>query len=98
MAPELTPLPPGSMTVPPLFGWQEIATLLVLVAVLGIAFLVVATARAGSGERSEWEAWRHGRSRRDQDPASAPQGPAADDRALSLNDRHGRRDSGVTGT
>jgi hypothetical protein len=64
MAPELTP-PPGSMTVPPLFGWQEIAVLLVLVVVLGVAFLAVATLRAGSAERSEWQAWLDGRSRRD---------------------------------
>ena len=50
------------MTVPPLFGWQEIAVLLVLLAVLGVAFLAVATLRAGSAERSEWQAWLDARS------------------------------------
>jgi hypothetical protein len=82
MAPELTPPPPGSMTVPPLFGWQEIAVVLVLLGALGVAFLVLATARAGTGERSEWQAYLAGRSSSGREPvdhvrgAPAP-GPAA---------------------
>ena len=69
MAPELTPPAPGSMTVPPLFGWEGIATVLVLLVVLGVAFLVAAMSRAGAGERSEWQAWLDARSSRREDPA-----------------------------
>jgi hypothetical protein len=85
MAPELTPPAPGSMTVPPLFGWQEIAIVLVLLVALGVVFLVVATTRAGTGERSEWQAYLEGRSATGRDPATAP-------------GRHGSADSGVRGT
>ncbi|TQN42836.1 hypothetical protein FHU33_2245 [Blastococcus colisei] len=60
------------MTVPPLFGWEEIATVLVLLVALGVAFLVVATTRAGAAERSEWQAWLDARSSRGQDPPTVP--------------------------
>jgi hypothetical protein len=74
MAPAPTP-PPGSMTVPPLFGWEFIlAGLLVLVAV-AVAFLVVGSARASRSERAEWQAWLDARSARP---------PAADDRPAEL--------------
>lgn len=83
MALELTPSSPGSMTVPFLFGWEGIAILVVLLAVLGVAFLVAATTRAGAGERSEWQAYLEGRSSRGRDSAPAPQdrAPAPQDRA-----------------
>lgn len=57
-----TPLPPGSMTVPPWFGWGEIALVVVLAVLLGVAaFVALAAGRAASG-RSEFEAWLDGRS------------------------------------
>ena len=57
-----TPLPPGSMTVPPLFGWGEVALVVVLAVLLGVAaFVALAAGRAASG-RSEFEAWLEGRS------------------------------------
>ena len=34
MAPDTSPLDPGSMTVPPLFGWQHIVAVLALMAVV----------------------------------------------------------------
>ena len=69
---------PGSMTVPPLFGWETILVgLLVLIAV-AVAFLVVAAARAGTSGRSEWQAWLDARSRGPLDPAAD-----ADDRTAA---------------
>jgi hypothetical protein len=70
MAPAPTPPAPGSMTVPPLFGWGEILTVLVLLLVLVVVFLVVTAAAPASSRRSEWAAWLDARSSRDQDPAT----------------------------
>jgi hypothetical protein len=67
--------PPGSMTVPPLFGWEHILTALALILLLGVAGLVLlAAGRAASG-RSEWQAWLDGRSaeRRDVRRAQPPE-------------------------
>jgi hypothetical protein len=50
------------MTVPPLFGWEAILAVLVVVLVVGVAFLVVGAARASGTERSEWQAWLEARS------------------------------------
>ena len=56
------PLLPGSMTVPPWFGWGEVALVVVLAVLLGVAaFVALAAGRAASG-RSEFEAWLEGRS------------------------------------
>jgi hypothetical protein len=51
------------MTVPPLFGWQEIITALLLVIAAAVAFLVIAAVGAAASGRSEWRAWLDGRSR-----------------------------------
>ena len=64
----MTPAPPaplpGSMTVPPLFGWETIALGLLLLAVLGVvAVALMAAGRAASG-RSEWAAWLESRADR----------------------------------
>ena len=57
-----TPLPPGSMTVPLWFGWGEVALVVVLAVLLGVAaFVALAAGRAASG-RSEFEAWLESRS------------------------------------
>jgi hypothetical protein len=62
MAPVPTPLPPGSMTVPPLFGWEAIVVALVVVVVVAAGFLVIGAAARSSHGRSEWQAWLDGRS------------------------------------
>jgi hypothetical protein len=62
MTPTPTPPPPGSMTVPPVFGWEDIATVLVVVLVLAaVAFLALAAGRARTA-RSDWQAWLDARS------------------------------------
>ena len=62
MAPVPTPLPPGSMTVPPWFGWGEVLLVLVLAAVVGLAAFVALVAGRDDSGRSEWQAWLDGRS------------------------------------
>lgn len=52
------------MTVPFLFGWGDILTVLVLLIVVVAVFLAVASAGRASSCRSEWEAWLDGRSSR----------------------------------
>src|SRR5688572_14421113 len=71
MSPTPAPLPPGSMTVPPLFGWGEILTVLVLLLVLVAVFLVVAAAAPAGTRRSEWQAGLAARSNRPADPATS---------------------------
>jgi hypothetical protein len=64
MTPAPTPPPPGSMTVPPLFGWDDVALVLTLVVVLAVvAFAALAAGRARTGS-SEFQAWLDGRSTR----------------------------------
>ena len=70
MAPTPTP-PPGSMTVPPLFGWGEILIVLVLLLVLVAVFLVVAAAAPADSRRSEWEAELAARSSRPSELATS---------------------------
>ncbi len=57
-----TPLPPGSMTVPPWFGWGEVALVVVLAVLVGLAAFATLAAGRGSSGRSEWQAWLDGRS------------------------------------
>jgi hypothetical protein len=74
MASQTTAPAPGNMTVPPLFGWGEILTVLVLVIAAAVAFLLVAAVLAAFTGRSEWQAFLAGRSRRRPGPwpASEP--------------------------
>ena len=72
MAPATTPPAPGSMTVPPLFGWEVILVVLVVLVAVAVAFLAFGAMRAGRTDRSEWQAWLDTRS-------TAPREPAADD-------------------
>jgi hypothetical protein len=63
MVPVPTPPLPGSMTVPPLFGWQDILTVLaVLIALAVVFFLASATGRSVES-RSDWQAGLDARSR-----------------------------------
>jgi hypothetical protein len=64
MASAPTPLPPGSMTVPPTFGWEQIATVLVLLVVVAVAFMLIGAALASLTGRSEWQEYLGTRSSR----------------------------------
>lgn len=69
MALVTTPPAPGSMTVPPLFGWEVVATVLVVLVLVAVAFGVVGAVSGGRSDRSEWQAWLAARSGR---PRGAP--------------------------
>jgi hypothetical protein len=64
MAAATTPPLPGSMTVPPLFGWEHILVALLGVVVVTLAALVLLAVGRGGSERSEWRAWLDERSAR----------------------------------
>lgn len=78
MAQDTTPLPPGSMTVPPLFGWENIALVLLVLVALAVAFFVLLASGTGSLRRSEWQAWLADRSSGTADPAGEPWHPPAE--------------------
>ena len=64
MAPVQIPPRPGNMTVPPTFGWEDIASVLALVSVVALVFLLLAAAVASSSGRSEWQGYLGARSSR----------------------------------
>ena len=55
------------MTVPPLFGWEQILIAVALVVVVAVVALVVLAAGLATSGRSEWQAWLDGRSARRRD-------------------------------
>jgi hypothetical protein len=59
------------MTVSFLHGWQGVLTLVVVLVVLGVAFLLIWAAAAAGSERSEWQAWLDSRSRAHADDSQA---------------------------
>ncbi|WP_347056973.1 hypothetical protein ABC795_09720 [Blastococcus sp. HT6-30] len=64
-----TPVPaPGSMTVPPLFDWHVLASVVILVALVAVATLFTLSARQGASGRAEWQQWLAARSRVPHDP------------------------------
>jgi hypothetical protein len=68
MAPASTSPVPGNMTVPPMFGWEDILTVLVTTIAVGLAFLVIGAVLASLSGRGEWQAFLDARSRhRDHD-------------------------------
>jgi hypothetical protein len=77
----MTPVPspplPGSMTVPPWFGWEAILAVLVLLVVIAVAFFVASAASPDVDGRSEWQA---GLDARSQGHWDAPAGPGELDR------------------
>lgn len=81
MAPVPTPPLPGSMTVPPLFGWETILAVLALLVAVAVVFFLVAAAGRGVDSRSEWQAWLDARSSEPQDLATEPPGPVTRDPA-----------------
>ena len=62
MAPARTP--PGNMTVPPTFGWEDIASVLALLSVVALGFLLLGAAAAAFAGRSEWHGYLGARSHR----------------------------------
>jgi hypothetical protein len=58
------------MTVPPLFGWEFIAVVLLLLVALAVAFFVIAAAGRNVSERAELQAWLDARSQGSRVPAS----------------------------
>jgi hypothetical protein len=56
------------MTVPPLFGWEAILTVVALVVVVAVAFFVASAAGRAADSRSEWQAGLEARSSRPEDP------------------------------
>ncbi|MGZ4565451.1 MAG: hypothetical protein ACXVXR_01290 [Blastococcus sp.] len=82
MAPATTSPPPGSFTVPPLFGWEHILTALLVGIVLAVAFVVFAAAGSNMSERREWQAFLDNRSHRIGDPATDPGDDTDGDRAV----------------
>ena len=63
MVPVPTPPLPGSMTVPPLFGWDAILTVLAVLIALAVVFFLVAAAGRSVDSRSQWQAELAARSR-----------------------------------
>jgi hypothetical protein len=72
MAPATNPPLPGSMTVPPLFGWEHILVLLLGVVVVTVAALVLLAVSRGGSERTEWRGWLDERSARRRVPSGDP--------------------------
>jgi hypothetical protein len=70
MAPATISPAPGSMTVPPLFGWGDILAVLGLLVALVVVFLVVTAGAPAASRRSEWQAWLDARSRTGHDAGS----------------------------
>ena len=62
MTPGTPPPLPGSMTVPPLYGWGDIVLILVVLVVLAVAVGVLLSIGTAETGRSEWQAWLDGRS------------------------------------
>lgn len=62
------PPAPGSMTVPPLFGWEVILVVLVVLVAAVVVIVAFGAARASGSERSEWQAWLDARSAADRRP------------------------------
>ena len=68
MAPVPTPArQPGDMTVPPIFGWEDIASVLLLVSAVALVFLLLGAAAATLSGRREWQGYLGSRSRRPED-------------------------------
>ena len=73
MTSDVTPAP-GSLTVPPLFGWEGIVVLLVAAVVIGVGYLVLNAMAASRGPSADWDSWLQGRSRDRYGVADEPAG------------------------
>jgi hypothetical protein len=74
MTPAPTAPPPGSLTVPPLFGWEHILVALVVIALAAVVGLVLLAAGRALSARDDWQAWLDGRSAQRRTPAAVPEG------------------------
>ncbi|RFU21923.1 hypothetical protein [Geodermatophilus marinus] len=82
MAPAPPTPAPGSMTVPLLHGWEDVATFVALVVLAALLLLVAGAIGLAGNSRSEWQAWLAARPSR-RDAAEGPRrglpgGPARD--------------------
>jgi hypothetical protein len=93
MTPDATP-EPGSLTVPPLFGWEGIVVLLVAAVVIGVGYLVLSALSASRRPSADWDEWLQGRSRDRHDVVGEPGGPRPEASASRGVDRYGARRSG----
>ncbi len=84
MAAVPTPPLPGSMTVPPLFGWEDILTVLSFLIGLAVLFFLASAAGRSVDGRSDWQAGLDARSRErrlpDDGSDDAPAEPLRTDR------------------
>lgn len=71
------------MTVPPLFGWEGILTVVTILLIVAVSYLLVLASRSSKDSRSEWQAFLDARSSR---PATDPStGPAGSTRPSSTD-------------
>jgi hypothetical protein len=63
---------PGSMTVPPWFGWEAVLVVLVLLVVVAVAFFVASATGTDVDGRSEWQAGLDARSQWRRDALAGP--------------------------
>jgi hypothetical protein len=93
MTPDATP-EPGSLTVPPLFGWEGIVVLLVVALVIGVGYLVLSALAAGRRPSADWEEWLQGRSRgTGTRSGTVPPGAQAAPRSDHVSERYGYQGS-----
>jgi hypothetical protein len=91
MQPErTTPRPWGNMTVPPLFGWENILVLLLVLIVLVAAFFVVTATGPARREREDWQQLLDARSHRSPEP-DEPSGERVGGADIGGADVGGRR-------
>ena len=64
------------MTVPMWFGWEAVATIVVVLLVVGAGYLLVGAARAGASRRDEWQAFLDARSAGNRRPTVLDDGVA----------------------
>ncbi len=78
MAPATTPRPPGSLTVPVLFGWQHIVTALLLLIAVAVICAVLGAAGSNARGRAEWQAFLDARSHGGEGPSTDPRDETAE--------------------
>ena len=93
MTPDVTPAP-GSLTVPPLFGWEGIVVLLVVALVIGVGYLVLSALSASRRPSADWDEWLQGRSRNRHDAVDEPGVPQPASSPSRVGERYGARRSG----
>jgi hypothetical protein len=78
------------MTVPPLFGWEVILTVVALLVAVAVVFLLVLAAGLADNDRSDWQAYLEARSSRSTDPATGPADRSAGVAPAAPDDRRSR--------